>query len=185
MSTFFPGLPANVAGGGVGILIEERVLESGTPVIRFENIPQTYRDLTFRLRGKTFASGLSVDIHMRFNDDDGANYDYTVNQAHGNTGEQFGAIAATSAIIGKCGATSSTVNYRDAIECTIFDYRGNMRKICQSKCSYQEAIAVPEDFYVQNSAQWWRLLEPVSVIEIFPPADGFIIGTVVSLYGIT
>jgi len=166
-------------------LISEVVTTGSATNVSFTSISAAYRDLEVRIRGRgTKPAVANVDIRMRFNGDTGANYDTEIVQGNGSTASAFGAVGETSAFVGNLAAATATANVADAIKAEVFDYRGTtFQKAALCRSSLKVGTAAIANLYTLASSNYWRSTAAITQIDVFPSANGFVDGTVVSLYG--
>ena len=168
---------------GGRVLITETVTTGSATNVSFASIPATYRDLEVRVRGRGTKTATLVDIRIRFNADTSGNYDGETQQANSTTNSNFGGVAGTSAYMGNIAAASATANVADMIEILIADYRGTtFQKACRYIATLKTGTAVG-NLYNEVGSIWWRNTAAITQIDVFPSSNGFVDGTVVSLYG--
>lgn len=178
-------LTAASSGAPARVLITETTTSSSATNVSFTSIPATYRDLEVRIRGRGTKSAVLVDIRMRFNADTTAIYDAESSQANGTTPNHFGSLAATSSYIGNIVAATGPTSASDTIVVSVFDYRGTtFRKSLHYRNSIKSGEAVQGNLYNESGVGWWRSTVAITQIDVFPSANGFVDGSVVSLYGL-
>lgn len=180
---------ANGTGGGGGsgacTLITETVTSASATNVAFTSIVGTYRDLTVKVRGRANFAGANIDMRIRFNSDTAANYDQETNQVHGGSTGPFGNNAGTSAYFGNLPAATATASVASAISLEIADYRGTTFQksgnyIAGLKTGTTSGSAA---FFSEEGSIFWRSTAAITRIDVFPSANGFVDGSVVSLYG--
>lgn len=164
-------------------LITETVTSGSATNVSFTSIPGTFRDLELRVRGRGTKAATLVDIRLRFNADTGANYDYEVQQANGTGGGNFNGAAQTSGYIGNIAAASATANVSDMLQATIGDYRGTTFQKAALFTASTKVGTAAANMYNDCGSVWWRSTSAITQIDVFPSANAFVDGTVVSLYG--
>jgi len=137
-----------------------------------------------RVRGRGTKTATSVDIRMRFNGDSGGNYDYDVTQLVNTSTVPFTGVAQTSLYTGNVAAASATSGIADMIEVTIGDYRGTTFQKAAMYRSTLKTTTAASGFYAERGSLWWRSTSAINQVDIFPSSNGFVDGTVVSLYGL-
>ena len=168
------------------VLLNETVTAGSATNVSFTNIPAVFRDLEVRIRGRgTKPAAVNVDIRMRFNNDSGANYDSESLQGSGATPVAFGSLAQTSAYVGNLAAATAPANVGDAIIIAIPDYRGTIfQKVALYRATLKAGTSVVANLFTEAGSNFWRSTAAINRVDIFPSANAFVDGTVVSLYGL-
>lgn len=165
-------------------LITETVTAASATNVSFTSIPATYRDLIVRVRGRLTTSAVSEVLRMRFNGDSGANYNTHATQLVNVTPGGFVNVGLTYAYIGSLSAATATASYADTCEALIGDYRGTtFHKSGLMRSSYMTSAAASA-MKSETGGFWWRSASAITQIDVFPAANAFVDGTVVSLYGL-
>lgn len=184
-------VPVKQAGGGIAWaspvgeqLIEERVLGGTSASETFSSIVATYRDLRVIVRGRGDKVATFVEVRLRVNGDTAGNYDFESMAVNNTTGTSSGAAAQTSALAGWVEAASSPANAATTTEIRIYDYRGTTFQKHASASSGVKTGTAAANFFSLRSDMWWRSTAAITSVTVFPDANNFIAGTVLSLYGI-
>jgi len=176
------------AGGSTGalVLITEIVTSGSASTVTFSSIPNTYRDLEVRVRGRGNVAATSVILRIQFNGDMGANYDYSKADFQGGAGAGGSggqAQGQTSADFGYlCGSTAPASN---AAGCSlmVFDYKGTtFRKTGRSIGTLITANSNNNEFTTNGMILWANTAAITSVV-ISLSSSTFVNNSVVSLYG--
>lgn len=173
-------------GSGALTLITETVTSGSATNVSFTSIASTWRDLVVRINGRGTKTASLVDLRMRFNADTGANYDTHSTQVNGTSAaNNFINAGGTSVYLGNIAAASAPSGYADFIELRIGDYKGTTfhktgRKEGGTKINSGGASGW---YYIENGSFWWLSTAAITQIDVFPSANGFVDGTVISLYG--
>lgn len=187
LKTLGPGANPTWGAGGSGALtlITETVTASSAANVQFSSISGVYRDLVVVVRGRGTTAATSVGIRMTFNNVTAGDYDYEYFQAENTTLTANAAAAQTSIYLGNLVASTGPADYADAIEATIFDYRGTTFQKAGMRQSTLRRGTTVANFFREDASFWWRSTAAITEIDVFPAADAFVDGTVVSLYGRT
>lgn len=165
-------------------VLGETILGSDTANIDFTSIPGTYRHLLVVafLRGTTVATNQA--IHLRLNNDSGANYD--VQQLYVNNASVTGAetIGGTSDYLGTINAASAPANTFSPVEILIPNYAiGTQNKVFLSRCYNKRAESSGNLFSWMNNGDY-RSNTAITRVTLYPGADNFLAASMATLYGI-
>ena len=148
--------------------IATQTLSSSASSVTFSSIPQNYADLVVVIDG--IASTEASDI-MRFNNDAGSNYSFTV--LEGTPASSKG-TNQTSAYLGN----TNTTRYLKVIN--IFNYSNSSTyKTLISRSNYQAGT-----YAVSAWVSLWRNTSPITQLVVGPNSGTMSAGTTVSVYGI-
>ena len=110
------------AGGSGGLTLISSQSPSGTNVVTFSSIPNTYKDLVIMCQGRGTNASNSVSVEIKFNGDTtAANY----SRVRIGTTDGAGTIAGTNSndgLIGQIAAASATAGEAGSFEATIPNY---------------------------------------------------------------
>jgi hypothetical protein len=165
-------------------LITETVTSGSATNVSFASIPADYRDLELRVRGRGTKAATLVDIRVRFNGDTGANYDAETQQANNTTNSNFASAGTTSLYVGNIAAASAPANVADYVEAVIADYRSTTFQKAGRYLATLKTAASAAGVFNESGSIWWRSTSAITQIDVFPSANAFVDGTVISLYGL-
>lgn len=172
---------ADVAGR---FLLSRTVTTSSATSVSFTSISADFEDLLVVIMGRGTKTATLVDLRLRLNNDTGSTYDTETQQANNTTNANFGIAAASSAYVGNIAAASATANVADCCEILLPAYaRTTFQKTGQYRATLKTGTAVG-NFYNETGSIWWRSTAAITRVDVFPGANAFVDGTVVSLYGL-
>lgn len=173
-----------ISGGGGALTLITETSPSGTGVVTFNSIPNTYRDLIVVVRGRGDTAAVSVTPGLTLNNDTGANYGRVrMGTTNGSTTGAAATSGDTSASIGSIPAASATASVAGSIEAIIYDYKGTT--------FHKELMSVQGGRLGTADSTWnanlfasrWSNTAAVTRVDITLSAGNFVAGSVVSLYG--
>jgi hypothetical protein len=165
------------------VAIDQIELAAAAATLDFSGIPATFHSLLAEINGRGDAAGDEVGVHIRLNNDSGANYDHQY-----LLGSAAGAIAAegfalTRAQIGNIPAGAAIANAFGSIETKIPHYRSAAHKLTRSEWMHRKSNAtggLQVGMFLGN----WRSVAVVNRITFVLTGGNFAIGTKAVLYGI-
>lgn len=162
----------------------DEVIASSTPAsITLSSIPSTYTDLIVRVYGRGTKAATLVDISCRINGDTGANYDVITRQSNNSTATTFQSAAGSFAYVGNLAAASAPAGVADMIELQIPNYANtSFHKVIRKEASLKAGSAA-SNLYTETGHVWWRSTAAITSLTIYPGANAFANGTIVTLYG--
>lgn len=166
-------------GGGAWTPIAQTLLTVAAATIDFTSIPATYEDLVIVLQGRGTTAAVSTNMLMRFNNDSGANYDFSRWNRFGNNSN----VAQTSAEIGSLMAATAPAGNSSQATIEINNYaRTTLRKTAFTLQGGDEStLAAGQYSHISNML--WRSTAAINRVTILLAAGNFDIGTVATLYG--
>lgn len=172
-------------GSGALVLITETVTSGSQSLVSFTSVPNTYRDLMVRVRGRGTTALLAVDLSLRFNNDSGSNYDSLWSDITTAGVSSFTSIAATNIFAGSISAASAPSNAADLVVMQIGDYRGTtfQKAVLINHTDKQNTTTGANGLKQRQISGWWRSTSAITQVDVSTGAGGFVDGTVVSLYG--
>jgi len=170
---------ASNAGGGALVLISRQILTADATSIDFPSIPADYEDLVLVLQGRGTAPATEFRPLIRFNNDSGANYDYSRWNRWGNVT----LASQTSAEISSLPGANASANKASDFTLEIINYkRTTFFKSAHATSSFsQDAAAAGQS--PTAAAISWRSTAAINKITLLPSSGAFAVGTVISLYG--
>lgn len=166
------------------VLLSEIVTAASQSNVTFSNIPQVYRDLEIRVRGRSTTAATSDSVIVQFNGDTGSNYSWTVTDIADNA--VAGAVktyATTSIRTSDITAANSPANFSQGIVATVFDYRGTtFAKNVVTQGGVFQTNTTGGGFTESANAQW-NSTAAITSLKVFLVSGNFVNGTVVSIYG--
>ncbi len=186
-----PGLRG--AAGAVGAsgatgsmsLIAESILSADAADVTFSAIPQTFSHLMIVLNGRGTSATSVVGVAMQFNGDTAANYDSQTIVGANTTLTGAALQAQTSTRIGIIPDSSATRSTQAGMcKALIPAYAGATYEKQWAAESAQMYSTTAGTRYAYSISGGWRSASPITSIRVFPEANNFKAGTVVSLYGI-
>lgn len=176
--------PSWASGTGSLVLIQEVITSASQSTVTFSSIPDTYRDLMIRVRGRSNRASNSSPIIMRCNNDSGANYDTDTIRCVNSTLSGFSHAGSTSNYIGDIVAGTGPANAADCIEAIYMDYKGTtFTKAGTKRNSYKTANSAA-GVGIDHGAIWWRNTAAINRLDVLDSFSTFVNGSVVSLYGL-
>jgi hypothetical protein len=164
-------------------LIESKTLGTAAASIEFTSIPQTpFTDLVALISYRTDRAQVFDQLRIQFNDDTGANYSF-----RGLTGDGAGANSESTSgsgikIAPGVGA-SATANTFSNNSLYISNYSGSTNKSVSSDAVGENNATTA---YQSIFAGLWSNTAGITKIKFFPEVGpNFVIGSTISLYGIT
>lgn len=172
------------AGEGTVVLLAEITTSGSQASVTFDSIPDTYRDIIIRVRGRGDTAAAAIDIRAVINGDTGNNYHYEDLHASSTTSVITENVSQASLFLGYLPAASSTSNYAGMIETTLADYLGTtFFKAMISKYSFSLGTGSFSQGIGTSSGEWISTAA-IDSIKVLPSAGAFVDGCIVSLYGV-
>lgn len=175
---------ATIAGGGGDFtLISDSILASNGG-FDFTSIPGTYKHLKIIVIARSVAVATTDNVHMRFNGDSGANYDYELSQVDNGIFTGAGIVAQTELRIGLQAAASSPAGLAGVIELVIFDYaRTTFSKLFNGTWTRPRGTAA-NDQSVGQAGGVWRTTDAITRVQVIGGAGVIAAGSRATLYGL-
>ncbi len=167
-------------------LLFETVATATPATITFASIPQTFRDLEIRVRGRGDTAATFTTAAVRFNGDSGNNYDQQFVSNTGspatsaNSGPSIGNNSIVGGIITAATAPTSMPGYATY---RVLDYRGTAFFKVIDWQSGAELVNNTSNVFNRLGAAWWHNTGAITSITVTASPGNFVNGTVVSLYG--
>jgi hypothetical protein len=169
--------------GGVLTLISEVVTSASQASVTFSSIPATYRDLVLVVRGRMTGAVTSENVHIQFNSDTAANYNFEFMQATSSfeTNNQF--VGQTFLIGGQLPGASATASHAGFSRILIGDYRGTtfFKELVAEFAASLGTGASSQGVGLHGGS--WISTAAINAIKVFLGSGNFVDGDVVSLYG--
>lgn len=176
------GATGPAGASGALVLITEIVTSGSQASVTFSSIPNTYRDLIVRVRGRGDASATNVTIQMTFNGDTGTNYDiqYLEGSPSAGAGNFF---SLNNISFSRLPGATAPANNAGGTDVIIFDYRGT---------TFYKSVSVSGGAIFGTSGSTtltgqyvgdWRNTAAITSVKIALSAGNFVNNSVVSLYG--
>jgi len=167
-------------------LIQENVLVANNTSIAMSSIPQGFRHLMLIVQARTDAVGESDGLHIRFNGDTSASYDYELLTANSVTVSSAATRAATSIQFGQSeGGNSRASNFSPSIG-YVFRYSlSTIEKWTLSQNAAFGNVSADTDLFLQLRAGRWRdstIIQQITFLPLIGP--NFVAGTRFQIYGI-
>lgn len=168
---------AGARSAGAITLIASQTLTAAAATVTFSSIPGTYKDLVIIGVARSNKSANNDDTRLQFNGDTGSNYGFYQQN-------RFGAGATDPAdhlnLAAVTGATA-TANIPASFTAEINAYaQTTFHKVVRA---YSVAYVTGSGFGDETVTGRWASTAAITQIDIFSPADQFVIGSTFSLYG--
>lgn len=178
LKALLPGTGSS-ANGQV-VLVSEVLLANGAGTVVFNSIPQTFRDIEIRSRGRLNNNSPDASVQLILNGDNGNNYDWQI-VFFAQTYAPVTNIPRSLMVTPQIPASQAPVGYSGAVSTIIANYRDN--------ASYKSAVSIGNDWWTTNAARsmigigTWENTNPVTSVQVIPGGGSWANGSVVSLYG--
>lgn len=139
-------------------------------------IPQTFRSLEIRLRGRSDVAAVSTGLRLRFNADTGANYDYQLNAGTGTSMTTAQFQAQTSLNCGTLTGNTALANLFSTHKIDIDGYYDAQNKTIRASASHKHNTTTGT-MERDDIAGFWRNNAAITSISLFPTAGNFMAGT--------
>jgi hypothetical protein len=172
-------------GGGAVALITETVVSVAAASVTFSSIAATYRDLRLVVRGRGSKSADWIELRIRLNGDTGLNYDsnWTINNA--SAFFDGDSLAQDQMFIGQLPGATAVANVAGCMEVMLPDYRGTtFHKTMHGMGAHKRQNSTGNQFNY-NLSGVWRSTAAITSVTVLPDTGNFVVGTVVSLYGLS
>lgn len=178
-----------VASSGVGLVkIDEQTVGVGgvasVTVPAAGNLPTRGRHLRVRCRVRSDFAAATVQFYIRFNGDNGANYDsqYVTATGVGANPTNTEQLAQTVGFLTPAipGGTAVAGAWAD-VEVTIRDFGVVLRQVAKSKAAAHSADASGGNFQAEASA-YWRTSAALTSFTLLPSAGNLIAGSEITTY---
>lgn len=189
LTTGGPGTPPVWAAGGGGggggalALIDEVITSGSQSTVTFSSIPNTYRDLIVRVRGRGDTGSTFTSPLLRFNGDTSSNYDYEDAHWFGSATSFGQTTGASSLLLGYIPAGSSNTGLAGITETLIADYRGTVFFKSTNTLLSGPLSTSSNAFGGGQFSGSWQNTNAITAVEVLLSAGNFVNGSVVSLYG--
>lgn len=165
-------------------LISEVVTSGSASSVAFSSIPQIYRDLELRVRGRGTQASATVKPRIRYNGDSGNNYNNQGFHSAGSGGTNAEQLGVSYNELGDIPAASGTSGYSGLCIADIIDYRGTtFNKPFSSRDGNSYTNTSGQTLAGIFGGCWRTVGTPITSISVFLSAGNFVDGSVVSLYG--
>jgi hypothetical protein len=164
-------------------LIGELLGNGSVGTVTFNSLG-TFKSLYFEalLRSNTLAA--STTLHLSFNGDAGANYDYTLAGASGDTPAANTTRASGVIVLGSIPGANATANVFGFNDGIIPAYLSAVpHKMSQGGNSLKFGESADTDFQRRPNMGFWRNAAPITSVTIACAAGQFTTGSYVRLYG--
>lgn len=169
------------------ILIGSTITSASATDVSFTSISGSYKDLILTIHGRSQTAASEDYIHLRFNSDTGANYNYVLTITTDNTspGRSSG-LAQTSITVGGISAASGTANYAGGSDILIPNYAGTtFYKNVLMHCANARGTGAGTNALYDGGASW-ASTSAISTIKVYLQSGAaFVDGSVVSLWART
>lgn len=170
---------SNGSGPDGGLtLISRQVLTASAATVDFLTIPSDYEDLIIVAQGRGTASGTSVSVLVRFNNDSGPNYDFSRWNRWGNASN----AGQTAADIASLPAATAEANRASDFALEINSYKRTAFYKSAHSNSGISMNATAAGQSPEHASMEWRSTAPINQVTLLPSSGSFSSGTVVSLY---
>jgi hypothetical protein len=167
------------SGSGALTMLATQTLAATATNITFSAISGAYKDLIVVGQTRSDKVATADAIRCQLNGDTGANYDYERENRFG----QVSAFATTFTEAFSTAASTSIANAANTFCLEIDNYTGTVfHKSIRCHNDIQTSAAANGIFREISSARW-KSTAAVTSIKLFSPANNFIIGTTMTLYG--
>lgn len=171
---------------GSSYLLREVITEGTAASVTFTAIPQTYRDLQLRVRGRLNNAATSANLAIQFNGDTGTNYSWLSTYTFSINSLVSGIVNNTTNIVaGELVAANSPANTGSALYIDIPYYNGiTFLKSVQARGGIMRANGGGAGGISSLSfVGWWLKTTAITSVTVAPSGGNFVDNSVVSLYG--
>lgn len=171
---------AATGGSGGEVLLARQILAVDGTTFSLTGLAATSMDLRIVLEAKT--SGSNIDVGLRFNNDSGANYEWTLINRFG-TGDAGGDSEIKAATLAGSGASANTSGM---VEVTVPSYaRTVFKKACTMVGAGNLSDSSTNALWIRG-AGFWHSTAAINRVDIRlygGAAGNFLAGSVLSIYG--
>lgn len=182
---FGHSLPGTSGGSGAMELIQETVV-TGAAVssIVFSGIPATYRHLRVVASLRSTRATADDAIYARLNGDAAASYSDVWHSNVGGSNTAGTDLAQTGGYVGRVPAANASASRFGALVVDLPDYLSSNHKQGVAETGYTTSdVAGGQTIY--RTGFVWRSVAAVSSLTFYGTGGNLVVGSVVSLYGIT
>jgi len=166
----------------LGLQRLDRATPSGTAVVTFSSIVQTYDHLHIKLFGASTASATFASVLLTFNNDTSSIYDQSIAKFNGTSSLSNSAANASIKAFDIPGATAAA-NAGGSGVIDIPGYAINAAALQKSTTSQGAWKNSTSDMSVFGNAGWWRSGVPITRIDLTLSNGNWVAGSLVCLYG--
>jgi|SRR5215467_270684 len=148
------------------------------------NIPQVYNSLRLLLIIRDDTAALGITPFLRFNNDSGANYNWSLTRENNGTVTAGLQVGATSFPLVGAGASASA-NKFSVVELTIPAYTQTSIQKAFTSNQYLDANDTNGQLYGDNKHGSWKSTAAINRIAVFPQGANLVAGSRFSLFGIS
>jgi hypothetical protein len=161
-------------------LIQAQNLVSDAASVTFSSIPGTYTDLALRMSTRATPVGVIESIKLRFNNDSGTNYSYTLLRGSGSSASSANSVSNDIIEVNGSPGANITANTFSNNEIYIPSYT-----VSQSKALSTSSIVENNSStgYQEAGAALWRNNAAITSI-LIDVSGSFVTGSSFYLYGI-
>jgi hypothetical protein len=184
-STQATGIKWASAGGSGGlVLIGSSIAGSSVSSLTVSSIPNTYSHLRIVVNGRGTNASATVDVHLNFNGDNSAVYDYQILEAFQATAIAAQSLGQTTAAIGFMTGSSATANRPGMVETIITNYTNTTFDKIGTGVSGADTGSAGSTG-TQHITICWRPATPAAItsVVITPSAGNFATGSGLWVYG--
>ena len=164
------------------LLAPEVVTSGSQATVTFNNIPQTFRDLIIRVRGRGTDAWNGVNVDLRVNNDSGSNYEYSGAFLTSTPGG-YGSTGDTKMVFGVIPSAGSTANRSGGMTITIYNYKDTLlHKAIEFIQAYSIGSAATAHGGAAGGGNWLSTAA-VTRVDVFLSSGAFVDGAVVSISG--
>ena len=160
-------------------LIESKTLATAAAAIEFTSIPQTFTDLFIVCSLRSSDTGSFVNINLGFNSNTAS---FTARWLYGLGSDGTGSASFQGRYAGEVNTANDTANTFSNSSIYIPNYTGSTNKSFSTD-SVRETNASANAMAI--SAGLWSNTAAITSFQLDASAGNFVVGSMVSLYGIT
>lgn len=170
------GVTYNYGAGPTYTKITSQTLGSSTATVTFPNLPQNYTDLVLIISATPVAAG-TWNLEMRFNNDTGSNYSFTILSGDSSTAQS--ARSSSQSLI-RCNYNAAISSTRSTHIINVTNYANSTTyKSCLVRANNTGSGQGPDAI-----VGLWRNTSAITEIDLFTSGTSFASGSTFTLYGV-
>lgn len=165
-------------------LISASILSAAAGSVSFSSIPATYSSLRLEIVCRSSVAAVSANLHVQFNGDTTANYDYQEMAGQQALTAAVEQLAQTAIPLREMTGASAPANHPGVFTIDIPWYSAaTFLKLLNGQSSWSNGTATGS-LVTRNFMGRWRSNAAITSITLLPSAGSFITGSSFALYGL-
>jgi hypothetical protein len=163
--------------------IETIVADGASVNIDFQNIPATFKHLKIVGQGRVLGAVVETTLDVRFNNDNGANYNEQTNKGENAASVAASAVGQTAFTIGQVVGANGIANHASSLFFEVPDYAGTtFFKTIVGMLAHIPNVTVA-DFSIVQFAGLWEDTTAINRVTLISGSGNWTTGSTFTLYG--